>query len=266
MSDRKPAADRRSVRDLATAWPAELRGVVNLVVVDEVDSTQTLARRLLEHHLDDDESPEPFAIVALAQTSGRGRRGRPWASAPRLGVWGSFALPIEDASTLQSVTQRVAVSLAETVNLWADGRCRLKWPNDLISDGRKLGGILVDAISRAAGPSWAVVGIGLNHGHGEQDLPYRQATSLALLGAEPPPLGETIGALAGALWRELRGKGEWLERYRRLSAHRPGDDLECETAAGERMSGQFAGFDELGRLRLQTPGGIVTLTSGEILG
>jgi len=261
-----PSAGPLGVRDLAGAWPAELRGEVNLVVVDELSSTQTLARKILDHHLEDDESPAPFAVVALAQTSGRGRRGREWASAPRLGVWASLALPVEDAGALQTLTQRVAVSLAETVNLWADETCLLKWPNDLVHGGRKLGGVLVDALTRASGPSWAVIGVGLNHGHREADLPLPSATSLALVAAAPPPLELAVGTLLAALWRELRTGGDWLERYRRLSAHRPGDLLECETAAGERWTGRFSGFDELGRLRLETPRGLLTITSGEVFG
>jgi len=254
------------LRDLARAWPQELAGTVNLVALDRVASTQTLARRILDHHFDEDELPEPFAVAALEQTSGRGRRGRPWASAPGLGIWVSLSVPLDDAGALQSIGPRVAVSLAETINRWADDGCRLKWPNDLTHGGRKLGGVLIDAISRADGPSWAIVGFGVNHGHREEDLPTPQATSLALVGAQAPPLPAALGDLVAGLWRELRREGGWIERFRALSSHRPGDPLECETASGERLSGRFVGFDELGRLRIETSGGTMTVTSGEVFG
>ncbi|MCB1008197.1 MAG: biotin--[acetyl-CoA-carboxylase] ligase [Acidobacteria bacterium] len=266
MSAPGAPAGEPDTRSLARAWPERLRGVVNLVALDSVGSTQSLARRILDHHFSEDETPEPFAVAALEQTAGRGRRGRPWASAPGLGIWVSLALPFEDPGALQSLAPRVAVSLAETANRWVGGGCRLKWPNDLTHEGRKLGGVLIDAISRASGPSWAIVGLGVNHGHGADDLPTLQASSLVHAGGDPPPLPEALGELVAEVWSASGGEADWIERFRALSAHRPGDPLECETASGERVSGRFVGFDDLGHLRIESAEGPRTVTSGEVFG
>lgn len=245
-------------------WPRPLLDQVNGIFAGRVDSTQSFARRLLDRHFREQETPRPFAIVAHEQSGGVGRRGRSWKSAPGLGVWASMAVPVESRQELQSVPMRTAVALAELVNELTGDRCRLKWPNDLVVSRRKLGGLLVDAVSRAEGSAWAVIGFGLNVGHGEAELPDPAATSLRLAAASPTP---EVAALAGTaiqrIWRELESSRDWLDRYRSLTAHRSGDPLVCEVGA-EILRGAFAGFDEHGFLQLDTGTGRRVVASGEV--
>jgi BirA family biotin operon repressor/biotin-[acetyl-CoA-carboxylase] ligase len=255
-------ADR--LAELARGWPTSLYGRLNAIFADRLESTQTLARRLLERHFDEDECPTAFVVVALEQSGGRGRQGRRWASAPGLGVWASIALPVTGPESLQALPMRSAVALAELVNELLHDGCRLKWPNDLVIGRRKLGGLLVDALARPDGSGWAIVGFGVNRSHLERDLPETRAISLTLASrAALPPLGELSGRAVAAVFSELESEHAWLERYRALSAHQPGDALECEVG-GRRLAGRFAGFDARGFLCLETAAGIETISSGEV--
>ena len=253
-----------SPSELVRRWPVSLRGRVNAVCARSLDSTQTLARRLLDRHFAEDETPEPFAVVALAQSAGLGRRGRSWSSSSGLGVWASLAVPVADRDRLQALPMRAAVALADVVARVGGVACRLKWPNDLMIGHRKLGGILIDAVSRHDRELWAVIGFGINHGHGESELPTPESVSLRLAGATPlPPLGEMAGAAVAAVFDEIVSDRPWLGRYRGLTAHGAGDPIECEVA-GESLAGRFAGFDERGFLRLATPTGERLVASGEV--
>ena len=84
-----------SPADFAAAWPRALGERVALVAFDRVDSTQRRARRLLDRHLEEDERPRPYAVVAVEQSAGRGRQGRGWASGPGRGIWASLVAPLE---------------------------------------------------------------------------------------------------------------------------------------------------------------------------
>jgi BirA family biotin operon repressor/biotin-[acetyl-CoA-carboxylase] ligase len=251
--------------ELSDAWPRELSDAVALVALTRVDSTQRLARQILESQFADDDEPRPFAIVALEQSAGRGRRGRAWESRAGLGVWASLVLPVA-ADEIQSVPMRVAVALVETVNRTLGGRCRLKWPNDLVVDGAKLGGLLVDAISRAGSRPWAIAGFGINHGHAPGQHGVGNAVSLRVAaGSAPVPslAGLAVDTLRAA-WGELESAATgWLERYRAASAHLPGDRLVCDVGS-KRLAGRFVGFDRHGFLQLETAEGVLTVRSGEV--
>lgn len=251
---------------LGDHWPDSLLLEVSLLAVDRVASTQTLARRLLDRHLAEDEDPGAFAILALEQTAGRGRHGRSWASAPGLGIWASLVVRSEAADAF-SLPMRSAVALAELLGDALGARCGIKWPNDLVIDRRKVGGLLVDLVSNPTGSNWAVIGFGVNHGHAESDLPVREATSLRLAaaGRTIPALEELAGRAVAAVWRECapERRTDWLGRYRELSVHVPGSRIVCDLAEG-RVEGRFAGFDERGFLQLEVGSERRSIRSGEV--
>ncbi|KAB2964503.1 MAG: biotin--[acetyl-CoA-carboxylase] ligase [Thermoanaerobaculia bacterium] len=237
-----------------------------MVAVDRVDSTQRLARTLLDRHLAEDETPRPFVVVAEAQSAGRGRQGRSWRSGAGQGVWASFVLEL-DAPRAQSLPMRVAVALATAVNAVLGAEtCRLKWPNDLVVGRAKLGGLLIDAVTRPDGVVWAVVGYGLNHEQPAGELPAGEAVSLRLAaGGRPLPTpAELLARAQTEVCSELSSETTgWLERYRALSVHRSGDRIVCDLPEG-RLEGRFAGFDALGFLVVETGTGARTVRSGEV--
>lgn len=261
---RDPERPRPEVGELARGWPSSLNGRVNAIFARSLSSTQSFGRMLLDRHFAEDESPHPFAVLALEQSAGLGRHGRSWSSTEGLGIWASLVLPVAGREELQTLPMRTGVALAALLDGWLRGDCRLKWPNDLVVGRRKLGGILIDAITRRDHQIWALVGFGINHGHAAGELPEEHAVSLRLAALEAPPsLGVVAGAAVAAVFEELSAQRPWLARYRALSAHALGDALECDLA-GERVAGRFAGFDELGFLRLATPTGERVIASGEV--
>jgi BirA family biotin operon repressor/biotin-[acetyl-CoA-carboxylase] ligase len=113
------------------------------------------------HALAEEGAAAGTAVVARSQSAGRGSRGRAWTSPPG-GLWLSV-LSRPAAAGLQLASLRAGLAVAEALGrLGAGNRIRLKWPNDLMLDERKLGGILCEARWQGATLEWIVIGIGVN--------------------------------------------------------------------------------------------------------
>jgi BirA family biotin operon repressor/biotin-[acetyl-CoA-carboxylase] ligase len=244
----------------------------NLVVLPTVDSTNRLGRRIATVYEEEGETIHPLLIVSLEQTGGRGRLGRTWESPAGKGVYATRLLQLEDPELLQGLPLLVAVGLCRALQPWLPFPCRLKWPNDLLvgPDGdtpRKVGGILIEAMVQSGEGASVMIGFGVNYGHEAQDLP-ETGVSLHLLGASGG------AGLAGLTWnlvegveRELTHLGDMAyaaESYAALSLHRPGDRIACRMA-DQVIEGTFLGFDETGRLRLESEGGEVKIAAGELI-
>lgn len=260
----EPATTARSI---AGAWPRELVGLP-LMVGTRVDSTQRYARSFVDRLLAEHEEPPSFVVAALEQTAGRGRRGRSWESAAGLGVWATVVLEV-GRERVPSIPMRVGVALAESCVEFAP-QVRLKWPNDLVVGGRKLGGLLVDLVAREDGAGWALIGFGIDCFHRADELPEAESTSLSLVAAEAagerrevPGLELLLPRFVGAIVDRVRSGDDWLDRYRELSAHAKGDLMVC-ALENDRIEGAFAGFDERGFLRLATAAGERVLSSGDV--
>lgn len=240
----------------------------NLLVLSQVDSTNSLARRVVSEYATEDLEPPRLWIFGYAQGAGRGRQGRVWVSSPGLGIYATLCLGRISRDGLEALPLVVAESLCGTLNRWVGGRCQIKWPNDLVIGGRKIGGILIESVLRGERAPSAIVGFGINHGHDEDALPTALATSLRREGASCGSLAETAAGLALALDEALARRDDALSvarRYAALSAHAAGEPLRCKVAAGEVVEGAFAGFDERGFLRLRTPAGDRLVGAGEVI-
>jgi BirA family transcriptional regulator, biotin operon repressor / biotin---[acetyl-CoA-carboxylase] ligase len=138
--------------------------------VASIDSTLLeLQRRLRAGALPAD----GLALLADEQDGGIGRLGRAWASPPG-GLWLTIAMPCP-APPRSGVALAVAVEIAQCLdatlqNAGSALRCRIKWPNDLMLDDRKLGGVLIQAAGNAT-DRWMLIGIGLNLNNGTDTLP-----------------------------------------------------------------------------------------------
>ncbi len=281
------AARANAEGSLPFAW------ATNLVILRRVESTNLLGRRILDEYSEEGQAVPELALVAWEQAAGKGRGGKFWSSPPGAGVWMSIVRPVA-RSEMPTLPLLVPVAVARTVNRFAgEGRCRIKWPNDLLVDGRKVAGLLLAGVAGRKGrgdggsdggdrgDSGVVIGLGVNHCLGEEELAElaprgaRGAVSLAQIVDEPPTLAELAWALIEDLVRELAHAGdgrETVRRYRALSLHEVGERLRCD-AAGETMEGTFRGFDPRGFLRLEltTSGGgrkigeEVLVTAGEVV-
>jgi BirA family transcriptional regulator, biotin operon repressor / biotin---[acetyl-CoA-carboxylase] ligase len=161
---------------------------------ETLGSTNDLAMSLAEIQV-----PEGTVIVAEEQTAGRGRRGSQWVS-PRGGIWLSVILrPGLSLPQTPLVGFGAATAVARTLRLSTGLLARVKWPNDIVINGKKVAGILVDA---GPGAEWAVVGIGINANLPSDALPERTPYPATSLQVE---LGRPVdrGVLVRTLLREL---------------------------------------------------------------
>ncbi len=134
-----------------------------------LDSTNLTARRLAEEG-----APSYSIVVADEQRSGRGRQGHNWFSPPGLGLWFSIILRTEDLSPYEiaPITLVTAAVLASYLRKAYKIEAMVKWPNDLLVKGAKIGGILTESRMIKGGPGYlVVVGIGLNINQSQNDFP-----------------------------------------------------------------------------------------------
>jgi BirA family biotin operon repressor/biotin-[acetyl-CoA-carboxylase] ligase len=125
---------------------------------ETLDSTNNLAKELAARG-----APEGTVVVAEAQTGGRGRLGREWDSPPGLGLYVSLVLrPMLPPMDLPQITLTTAVAVARAVRRVAGVAPGIKWPNDLILNGKKLGGVLTEMETESDRIRHVVVGLGLN--------------------------------------------------------------------------------------------------------
>lgn len=154
----------------------------------------------------------PLWISAAAQTAGRGRRGREWVSRSgnlyASGLFAAFAEPIKNAQ----LSFCAALSIADVINAYApDASVSLKWPNDVLVDGAKISGVLLETGQGSVEP-FVIVGIGINLEHHPDTAPYPVTHLLAhmatdaLAGPEPIYTGaEAVLALLAARFEYWRG-------------------------------------------------------------
>ena len=213
--------------------------------------------------------PGKLWIVAARQSAGRGRLGRNWRSPPG-NLYASLLLidpaPPDIASQLGFVA---GVALIEALReiTGAGARLALKWPNDVLLDGGKLSGILLEATQLPGGAFACVVGIGVNCASHPTDLPYR-ASDLAAFG-EPASRENLLTALADRFADQF---DTWLGGAGFLSIR----DAWLASAAGlggaivvlqgeKQASGRFHTIDSTGRLVLAGPTGETVIEAGDIL-
>ena len=145
---------------VARAALATRLGVARLALYARVGSTMDVA-----HALAAAGACDATLVLADAQTGGRGRGGRRWASPPGTGVWATWIARPERADALDVLSLRVGLALAEQLDALAPAPVRIKWPNDLLLAGPapgKVAGILVEARWREARPEWVAIGVGIN--------------------------------------------------------------------------------------------------------
>jgi BirA family biotin operon repressor/biotin-[acetyl-CoA-carboxylase] ligase len=208
-------------------------------------------------------------LVAAQQTAGRGRRGRRWHGAPGAALTFSLARRIRrPARELAALSLVAGVAAVRALRALGVAQAALKWPNDLLAGGAKLGGILVE--TRAArGATLAVFGIGINC-RGADELGRRLRRPVACLDQfiavdEDEAIAKIALALMAALDAfEAKGfeaaRGEWES----LHAH-AGQRLKIRLADGRSVTGIAAGLAEDGALSLRTRAGLRAIRSGRVV-
>jgi BirA family biotin operon repressor/biotin-[acetyl-CoA-carboxylase] ligase len=229
-----------------------------LVALDTVGSTNDEAAQLA-----DSGAPEGTVVWSREQTGGRGRRGRVWAS-PVGNLYTSTILR-PDCPAQRAAELGFAAALAVADIVPAGREVRVKWPNDVLVDGGKIAGILLEsAIGQTGQVQHVVAGIGVNVGFAPQ-LPEMRYPGSALGGSVEAALEKLAAALAARLaeWRREgfeTVRAAWLAKAGPLGA-------EVDVKLGEGLvRGRFAGLDCEGALLLDTATGPRKIVSGELLG
>ncbi|HXG67053.1 MAG TPA: biotin--[acetyl-CoA-carboxylase] ligase [Blastocatellia bacterium] len=213
---------------------------------------------------------EGVAIVAAAQTAGRGRQGRSWASPPGAGLYLSIILkPRIKPADSPVLTLAAAVAVAETFALDFGLRADIKWPNDLLVGGRKICGILVESAIEGSHLQYAVMGIGVNLG--QREFPgelRRSATSVLLETGQVVSADDFLKPLLPHLDRWYRiamsRPGEVISRWEELSSYARGCAVRV-TAPEGIIEGITRGLTPSGALRLELAGGETReILSGEV--
>ncbi len=211
----------------------------------ETGSTSDRARALAERG-----APHGTHVTADAQSAGRGRQGRTWTAPPGRALL--LSLVLRGAPPLLPLAAAVAVA-----EVCGEG-ARIKWPNDVLLDGRKVAGILVEARPQHG---WAVLGIGINVAVRVEDLPRELHGRAGTLGRAPEAREEVLARVLRRLEDALSlGVDVLLDRWRARDAL-----LGREVRWSGGGTGIAAGIDGSGRLVVELPGGGRTaLDAGEV--
>jgi BirA family biotin operon repressor/biotin-[acetyl-CoA-carboxylase] ligase len=230
----------------------------NLITLERVDSTNTEAERHLAAG-----SRTPLVILAREQTQGRGRRGRVWHSPPAGNLYSTFVFrPKLEPARLQDFTLWMGLNVCELIANFCSIEPGLKWPNDVLFKGRKVGGMLTEARIDAEEVHDLVFGLGLNLNGRAADLPkdlQKSATSLAEAAGTPVDVNRFAAALIGRVltacnrFVEDDYRDKFAELWQRFDVLR-GQPVSV-TQGTRTITGTATGIDAEGSLIVRTTAG-----------
>lgn len=221
--------------------------------IDVVESTGSTNADLIARAGDPD--ADRAVLLAETQEQGRGRHARTWISPPRAQIAMSLLVRLRgiEPSALGWLPLLTGVAVVDALRATAGVDANLKWPNDVLIDGRKVAGILAEVASGGEAPA-IVVGVGLNVGLTEAELPVPHATSLALAGAKVTDRTELVRSLLAEFarrftaWRDAGWAttdliGGYRDRCATLGAL-----VRAELPGGQTIEGIATDIDTAGRL------------------
>lgn len=250
-----------TIRAAMTPGAAPLLGHLDVVWSVASTNSELVQRSAPLHGVD--------VLLAERQTGGRGRRGRHWASPLAAHIYLSLSRAFPGGlSKMGGLSLAMGVAVVEALHASGFRGARLKWPNDVMVDGRKLGGLLVEGGGEFAGPAQAVIGLGLN-----VHMPAAVAdigqpwTDLGRLAGAPVSRNAVVAALLSALLPALavfeqQGLAPFLARYAGMDMLQ-GRAVRVEEA-GVLHEGVACGLAGDGALRVNVGGREVCFHAGEV--
>lgn len=247
--------------------------------IEDALAGQGMALRCFDHvastnaHLMDwaqNGAPHRAVVTAEWQSEGRGRRGRTWHAGLGSGLMFSLLWRSgRPAAELSGLSLAVGVALVKTLRGLGLAHAGVKWPNDILVDGAKLAGVLIELTGDMLGPSTAIIGVGVNVQDGE-----------ALTGQVGQPVTDLrrhLGAVsrtemflhlvagldAGLALFEERGFSAFQADWQACHVHQ-GQEVVIHSGKGEAILGHARGVDEQGALLLETATGLQRFHSGEV--
>lgn len=241
--------------------------VPEIVVHDVIDSTNAEVLRAINSGA----VSKAYTVLAEMQQSGRGRRGRQWISPYGRNVYLSLPWSFERGmASLDGLSLVVGLCVVKALEVHCTRALQLKWPNDVLCDGRKLAGILLEIVGDPTGLCHVVIGIGINVNWQKEgastgiDQPW---TSVLEINGEPCPRNALVASLLHELIRALpifdqQGFAPFMQEWQRYDAFR---DCEVAIQLGERfIFGTAAGVTDKGEIRIVTSEGIQVFNGGEV--
>ncbi len=208
--------------------------------------------------------------LAERQTAGRGRRGRTWVSPFARNLYFSLVWPFSGGvASLEGLSLAVGVALARALDRYGVPTVQLKWPNDLLFEGRKLAGILLEMTGEPGGACQVVIGVGVNVQMPDEvaqaiDQPWIDLQRAGVVDIDRNALlAQIVEELLQVLAVFTRdGFAPFVEEWQQRNAH-AGRDVVLETGA-HRFRGRCVGVDGAGALLLDTAEGRRTFHGGEL--
>ena len=236
----------------------------NIIYKEEIDSTNIEIKRQAKAG-----APEGTLAIAECQTQGQGRRGRAWISPKGTGIWMSFLLrPEIQPEKAASLTLVAALAVSRAIEKETGLKAQIKWPNDLVINGKKICGILTEMSAEKDSIHYVVVGIGLNVNmeNFPEELPF--ATSLLIEGGRVYQKEPLIKAILREFescytdFLETENLEKLLADYNKRLVNL--DNQVQIIKDKEALLGTARGVNAQGELLVETKEGIKKILSGEV--
>ncbi|HLN58083.1 MAG TPA: biotin--[acetyl-CoA-carboxylase] ligase [Thermoanaerobaculia bacterium] len=235
----------------------------NLTFVAVMESSNDLARELINMYFEEAERFPPTVLVAETQPGARGRKGR-WQAPGGRGLYFTFIRQARTGEPISLMPIAVARWLREAIKGACGVRVELKWPNDLYVGRRKIGGILTEAVTQGE-DTYVAVGVGLNVLGSPESLGVAGATTLEEETGRAFALAPLLQALLDGLDAEMAAPRWEVEvaAWEKASVHHRGDRMKIRHD-GQEIVGRYLGLTEEGFLKLETGSGEAVLSHGEV--
>jgi BirA family biotin operon repressor/biotin-[acetyl-CoA-carboxylase] ligase len=254
----------------ASAIKAELPSVCvdywSWHVYKELDSTNAEAQRLMVSG-----GQRPLVCVSEQQTAGRGRRGRAWVSPFAQNIYMSITEPFETgAQGLEGLSLVVGIVLVETLEACGHHGAELKWPNDVLIEGKKVAGILIEIVGDLTSDCVVIIGVGVNVLMRETAVdPINQAWTSLVLSSHSGELNRNIliatfaeNLLTAVQLFRQRGFEPFISGWQQRDAWF-GQFVDVISGSNV-ISGEHCGVNERGSLKLKTVDGVKLASGGEV--
>jgi len=242
-----------------------LKTIESLAVIPRVASTNLIARRIVAECIENELSLPQAMIIAGEQFAGLGRNARSWSSPAGKGIYATTLLT-RPATELPLIPLAVANIVATYLRDIFAIDAGIKWPNDILVDGRKIAGILIEA--RAQDDRlFLVIGIGINVEPINDDSRPNAVAISEVSQRDFRGITAAIEAFIEHLDERLSypfDREAVLEEWRSFSVHKPGDRITC--VIGDRTtSGTWVGIDESGRALLRNGDEVIAVSAGDLM-
>ena len=244
---------------------ARLCTIESLAFIPRVSSTNAIARRIVNECIDHGLSLPQAMIIAGEQFAGRGRNDRRWSSPAGKGIYATLLLTCE-VQQLRLLPLAIASQIAGYLREVYGVAAGIKWPNDILVEGNKIAGILIEARVHDA-VAYVVIGIGINIEPAIAEERPRATTLKQVVRGGFHGIAQATVAFIEYMDRQMshpRDAQQIVSDWRQRSVHRSGDRIECVLPT-RTIRGIWRGIDDDGRAQVEHDGELTLVSAGDIV-